>query len=492
MNHPFEFREIVQAYVEGRISPAQMDHLNSLLRDDPHRRAEFIEMMNLNSGLTAIVAGSEISRKPSVRRLAFGRRSSARNWIIVATLCCVLVSGAILSLTLEPQAFATVKSSTGVESMDHVSELRQGWQEIDTGVLELVTSRGAHLVIEAPARFRFESAQRLHLERGRIAADVPPSAKRFTVVTPTGEAVDLGTKFGVDVPVSGESEVHVFQGEVIAQSSAGGKRKNLYDGDAFRLQAGAGAPRDLRSAAFIRPDEVAALHAAIKAGQPVQSSSALEKLRSDPSLIALLDFEGTFDLPGQFNMVQGRWPGSRAPEFMNIGDHIKLHVGEGQHWPQLTLAAWVRLDRFGEPYQSLLHTDGWYETTNFGQVHWMVTRLRTMRLALAGNTLPQGSPSKEFYPDSVTPVPSSDGRWVHLATVYDSDKRTVRFFLDGKFDTEVLQLDCYPAVLGPAQIGNWNNVDRRLSGRIDELVLLGRAMSDAEIQSLFDAGNPYR
>ena len=57
------------------------------------------------------------------------------------------------------------------------------------------------------------------MKRGRLAADVPPSAKGFTVITPTGDAVDLGTRFGVDVPSSGSAEVHVFQGEVITKAS---------------------------------------------------------------------------------------------------------------------------------------------------------------------------------------------------------------------------------------------------------------------------------
>ena len=34
--------------------------------------------------------------------------------------------------------------------------------------------------------------------------------------------------------------------------------------------------------------------------------------------------------------------------------------------------------------------------------------------------------------------------------------------------------------------------DRKLSGRIDELLLLGRAMSDDEVRAQFAAGSPYR
>jgi hypothetical protein len=76
--------------------------------------------------------------------------------------------------------------------------------------------------------------------------------------------------------------------------------------------------------------------------------------------------------------------------------------------------------------------------------------------------------------------------------VYDSARSTVRFYLNGQFDKETRQQISQPARLGPAQMGNWNQQDRKLSGRIDELVLLGRAMSDDEVRELHAAGNPYR
>jgi hypothetical protein len=31
-----------------------------------------------------------------------------------------------------------------------------------------------------------------------------------------------------------------------------------------------------------------------------------------------------------------------------------------------------------------------------------------------------------------------------------------------------------------------------LSGRVDELLLLGRTMNDEEVRALYEAGNPYR
>ncbi|MDF1745309.1 MAG: FecR domain-containing protein [Gimesia sp.] len=506
-----EFKILVQNYIVGRITEGELEQLNVRLARDPESRRYFNELLNLDSALAEVAAGQisgddqpgeqlnysevadcqECTSSYSHIDSHFGSRrflSAGRMLVVVASLI-LLVSGTWWWQT-QPRVFATISSAAGVEGPTEGTVLRNEVIIIEKGSLELVTTNGARIAIEAPAEFQFESAQRLHMKRGRLAADVPPSAKGFTVVTPTGEAVDLGTKFGVDIPSQGNAEIHVFEGEVIAQSSGGGKRLSLRDGEAFKLQAGAGSSRALRSSAFIRPGEVASLRAALDEGQHAKSNQFLDALRKDPALIALLDFE-TENLPaGTYRMTQGRWPGSHAPEFVNVGDHMKLDVGGEQAWPQITLAAWVRIDQLGEPYQSFLHTDGWGEQD--GQVHWMVTHHTTMRLALYGNTLDPGSKNVDKYPDSLTPVLPQQGRWVHLAVVYDSVARTVRFYFNGKLDKEE-QLDvAHPARFGPGQIGNWDLRDRKLSGRMDELLILGRAMSAAQVDALYQVGTPYR
>lgn len=489
-----ELETLIHGYLDGTITARDMAHLNAQLRDDADARRTFAELMNLDSAIAATAAGW-VSEKvePHVSNIAtrkFIAFPAATRWLAAAASVALLAGGSWWWQTTQ-QIFATVYKGAGVEELANGTSLRGETQTIKAGTVELITARGARVVIEAPAQFRFESAQRLHMMSGRLAADVPPSAKGFTVITPSGDAVDLGTRFGVDVPMSGAAEIHVFQGEVIAKASGTKTKQSLRKGDALTMDQGTSATRELRSSAFIQSDEMTELTAGLAAGQRARSESALAALRKDPALIALLDFESDESHPGVFRTVQGRWPGSQAPEFVNIGDHLKLNVGGDREWPQLTLAAWVRIDRLGAPYQSLLHTDGWSKD-NPGQVHWMITRKTTMRLALIGNTLAPGSDEREGFPDSLLSVLPEQGRWVHLVTVYDSTARTVRFYLNGQFDKETRQEIAFPARLGHAQIGNWDKQDRKLSGRIDELLLLGRAMSDDEVRALFAAGNPYR
>lgn len=485
----------VAAYLDGQLGDEGWNALREKLTRDREARDYFRAMVDLQAGLLgdpqlagSVLANQDAATNDIVTPHRFAFRPPPG--LLAAAACLALC--AFLGWVFFPGApFATVDSSLGNQTLAPGMVLRGEPRRLQAGLLEMTTARGARVVIEAPASFHFESAQVLRMEYGRVAADVPESAHGFTVLTPTGRAIDLGTSFGVDVPREGKAEIHVFEGEVIAQS-AGGAKRNLYQGDAFTLQKGAGATRELRSSAFIRSDEMAALHAGAANDQQTRSDAALDELRRDPSLIALLDFEADDLSAGIYRIAQGRWPGTRAPEFVNIDDHLILDAGGERELTQLTLAAWVRLDRLGAPYQSLLHTDGW-NGNNPGQVHWMVTNFNTMRLALFGNSLaeprPEGIPP---FPESRTSVLPEQGRWVHLAAVYDSEEHSVRFYFNGRFDNETRLSIAHPARLGPARIGNWDQKDRKLSGRIDELILLGRTMGDSEITALFEAGNPYR
>jgi len=506
--------QILHRYLDGTASAEDIEELSAWLRSNADARLEFIEMLNLDSTLAAVsqpfsaedaaamtqacepasMSIDQVTAATESKVAVIGSKDSSTlhrlAWLATAACVAMLLSGVWWSQRT-PQPWATVQSRVGAGEFAVGAGLRGEVNQIQVGVVQLVTARGAQIVIEAPATFQFESNNRLRLTRGRLSAEVPPAAKGFTVVTPSGEAIDLGTRFGVDVPTDGPAEIHVFEGEVIAKVSGTKASENLFGGDARALEGGAGAARELRSSAFIQKNEMAELSAGHSSKQRRRAEASIVALRNDPTLIALFDFELNEEVPpGVFRMAQGRWPGSRAPEFVSVGDHVKLDVGGDHQWPQLTLAAWVRLDRLGAPFQSLLHTDGWNET-KLGQVHWMVTRHTTMRLALYGNTLAPGSVEPDIFPDSRTPVLPEQGRWIHLATVYDAKARTVRFFLNGEFDKQTRQDIAYPAKLGPSQIGNWNREDRKLSGRIDEFIILGRAMSDKEIQDLYSAGSPY-
>lgn len=94
-----------------------------------------------------------------------------------------------------------------------------GEYQLSQGYAEITLDSGVVLLLEAPVRLQFRSLERIELSEGNLVARVPPQATGFTVDTPSSRIVDLGTEFGVRVEKSGESQVHVLDGEVKVRAS---------------------------------------------------------------------------------------------------------------------------------------------------------------------------------------------------------------------------------------------------------------------------------
>ena len=83
-----------------------------------------------------------------------------------------------------------------------------------SGQAQITFASGAIVTLHAPAEVEVLSAERVFLRHGRITPFVPPEAHGFTVVSPSGEVVDLGTEFTVGVDAAGRTDVFVIDGEV--------------------------------------------------------------------------------------------------------------------------------------------------------------------------------------------------------------------------------------------------------------------------------------
>ena len=113
------------------------------------------------------------------------------------------------------------------------------------GSVDLRLPSGVLLECQSPLMARFEHPMRLHLSRGRVDVDVGEEGVGFTVVTPVGEVVDLGTRFAVNASVDGEVRVAVLSGQVELRSQKVGT-VSLVDGEAVRLSK-TESPRRLHS-----------------------------------------------------------------------------------------------------------------------------------------------------------------------------------------------------------------------------------------------------
>ena len=508
-----QFEDLVAGYLEGRLSERDEAALRTRLHEDSSALSRFVELSDLHALLTgdSALAGQiladgdrgegNVTSPPLPKVVPFpsGSRSRFpfRTLLQLAASICIAASALWLTVRPDVALFREVGGEITGLSLTGFSELVGHEFELKKGLVELRFRKAdALVVIEAPAKFTIQDAKTVRVENGRITAHVRDGRQGLRVITPHTDVLDLGTRFGVDVRSGERSEVHVFEGKVEA-GTAGGPRNELLSQNQARRYTNETAPQpmDIRSGSFIRPEEIKPLVAGTRNGQAKRALAIKASLKKDPALIRLVDFENPQEglvIQGARN-VQGRFPGLNALEFVDSEDNASLDLNASVS--QLTLMSWVRLDQVPDGISSLYHTDGWNKP---GQVHWMILRNGQMRFAMFGERLEESPASKVGFPESRVPVLGELGRWIHLAAVYDSEQKLVSFFVNGTFDSSVKMTGGLPALLGKAEIGNWNlknshgTKDRRFRGRMDELIVLSRALSPQEIRDQYEAGTPYQ
>jgi hypothetical protein len=365
---------------------------------------------------------------------------------------------------------------------------------IDSGVVELLLTNGAKITLEGPADFEPASALEAHLALGKIAAAAPRTARGYTVLTPTAELCDIGTQFGVVVEGSGDSELHVFDGDVVARARTSGADSKLLharENEAMRFRKDAAAPEliDARSAEFVR-------HLV-----PTPPLADLPPLPVTNGLVAWYDASVSTDAV----------VGDPVPMFRDILVGDNDYADDACQFDPLRRPKLVR-DGEGRPAlrfdgkSTCLSTSpietGDAETIFLvfapGPINYALAPQGSALLAYGGNPRLELTLGRDFVPQ-VAILTGTDGRSVggvrgsaldpsEIAVVgfsYDSTKNRSELWLNG-----VSQGESSAVALSPSSSKRFLGAleDRGLSssyfGAIYEVVLYGRAVSAEEVERL--------
>ncbi len=295
--------EELESYLSGSLLGEERDHLEHLLAHDSELRARFIEQIQVDAALRALLGGdgnhglvkgvmarlhsevmSDRDFAKSVLLEIVEEREKRRSipWRDIITACIVSAAASIgLLLLFQSIAFRGGQSHphSPTSFVAHLERsenlvwnescrslvradgwLTPGFLKLDSGSIAVTFNSGATVLIEGPSEFGIESGNRMFLKSGRLVAEVPDKAHGFTVNTPRINAVDLGTRFGLDVTADGTSDLHVMQGIVAASRTSGNTATTIvheglavradgrsrsplqsldYGGDTFRLRLGA-------------------------------------------------------------------------------------------------------------------------------------------------------------------------------------------------------------------------------------------------------------
>ena len=260
MNIPEQIAGYLEDYADGVLSPEGHDAIVAWFHASDDNATQFAEWFAWQAQLRdaeRLASMQEVFSQGTLFDLARNtpadepvelaprapKSAPARRWTVAALIACsvLIASGLIWHLALPPAANSpplaqqSTDSPTQPAPVDttaayvgrltncswNTSQRKEGDQlavgslvELDSGRAELVFGRGARVSARGPCRLLVEDENTFRLDVGDVSVE---ASFGFKVNTPSGVVIDLGTAFGVSVDDAGDSEVHVFEGEVAFQ-----------------------------------------------------------------------------------------------------------------------------------------------------------------------------------------------------------------------------------------------------------------------------------
>lgn len=248
--------ELFNKACDARLSNEESQELESLLKDSPEARQELAELLAHNAILRREketlrrLAEDDESQTPS-KIVSIPQRNSLLGYVATAAFAAFVASwiwnvmspapgsqsaAPLPVISLQPKEVATltktVQCKWGGSEVPTIEGARvtEGNLDLLEGLATLTFDSGAELVMEAPASLRIIDAMHCRLLHGTIMANVPESAKGFTVDTDETTVVDYGTRFGISASRDGKSMVNVLEGIVEVEHHKSQETKRLTTG----------------------------------------------------------------------------------------------------------------------------------------------------------------------------------------------------------------------------------------------------------------------
>ncbi|MEM1303244.1 MAG: LamG-like jellyroll fold domain-containing protein [Planctomycetota bacterium] len=509
MNDRESVRRLFARYAVGDIAENDLQRLDAALRADATLRSDFIEYMNVDSALgeaaalpryavlpdeppgvgraamNTLTAGVAPSRRRKRRRLVASIAAIAATLLVFAGTWLLGDGGGAPAAKVVARVVGSIDavlSRTDVGAWDQ-TQLPPGEYVLEKGLLHLAFAKGVVAYLEAPAQFTAIDDQTLALAEGRLSANVPPEGVGFTVQTPEADVVDHGTEFSIDVERDA-CEVHVFDG-LVRVHPRGGAGADATPFDVRTLQAvrlNLGLPRPVTVAAapsrFFRNFE----------GPRLGYREELQKLKPAASY-RMPSVKGKIECrPPQHSGVvllgEGKL-GANAPGFAGAGLRVMDNsVGRGGiventaplRTGEFTAVVFVFATALepGTTVLTNLSAGGGCFEVSLAEGGVLRAAVRT-----AGGVDHA----------CTSTLPLSLREWRHVIVTAGLDG--LRIFEQGLLTAEAPCGTLKPAEKAPLFFGTNDARDRLWNGRLDEISLFDRALSESEINTLFEAARDH-
>ncbi len=282
-----ELMVLLEAVVNGTISPGQHRRLEEILSSSAEARSIYLDYLDLHAGLRALALGKEDEQQvawitnmveaevSAAKSGKAGRAARLQGWSMFLVGCMVLgvlvawLAGRVFPTRLPavpptpPQHVATVVRWAGVAAED-ATKPSPGQRlaprdvvAIRDGTVEIVFDGGQHVVLQGASRLRIESATRAELIVGRALVRSDEAGGRFCLLAGDACYWHRSAEFSMELGQDGTCALHVRVGEVRRERiSEDGKRRlsreTVVAGRArvFSPQTDAGSPISFEPSRF--------------------------------------------------------------------------------------------------------------------------------------------------------------------------------------------------------------------------------------------------
>lgn len=283
--------ELIILSLERGLNPDQNMHFNELLKDQEIRNyyldlIELIQVLNETPWLTqsststilspstwrllaeyekeapeveipAVSQEAEVDKAPNeIRKVRskVSKFSIFSLWLSSAALFFVIAYAFFLSIGRGIEV-ATLTDSINAKWADVVFPMEKGTRLVTgddqwllrEGYVELLFDNEARVILEGPVEFQILAKDRIGLNYGKMYARISNEDVGFSVYTHDAKIIDLGTEFGVQAEIGGNTQVHVLKGKtILIAGKSNRKNMEISQGNAKKISGKTGEISDIK------------------------------------------------------------------------------------------------------------------------------------------------------------------------------------------------------------------------------------------------------
>ncbi|MCP5538502.1 MAG: FecR domain-containing protein [Akkermansiaceae bacterium] len=532
---------LLSSLVEGDLDDASMQGLEDMLMDNPSAQAYYLHYISVHSMLECQGGQNSPLRLATTDRRPSASASGHSKYWLAAAACLTIAATWFtathlrapresslpvpISATLHQPA-ETVAVICGAEdaqwNIHNIqpvpgTRLGHGIINLTHGRIQLDFPAGEKVTIAAPATFDIQRENILSLLQGQLVASVPEAAQGFTVITPNGAVVDLGTEFAVNITPDGENRVKVIKGAVMASSTNDEGittwEKKLHVGEEVSIERKAPLKETHLPHNYIEPlpNKISPLQlspgyqSAVKKSQPLsywtfdrleQDSSIADTVGNNPLQLGWSAAVVQHKYGGHLRLDREKHPGYATPKqripglntpagctielwaFSNLVNRQSLASLSDDTSPPADMPSHV----LHSPQLLLIERTG-RSRSEIGHIHPDFT----LRSVYRWPTGYQGGSNTYSH------EPYLIHKWHHITVV--RDQQTCGIYIDGVLSSQqqiqfTPDQDEYTFLLGRLHIFKDHIDDRQWSGAIDEVAIYARALGADEISTHYRAAKP--